>query len=170
MRATREGWFITREGIAHCPAHIPDWVPAWRERKRLKRLTIPVEHAAGPMLRGGQLCSRCGMVLWAAPVVPGAAPPMTPRWPEGEVIYTDSEGTSVIALDGKNYQACLPYWPKPGHRMRSLDMHVRRAIDLLASCTDDELEQAIVNLGPEGRRRLRNCLLPPSRRSKRKAG
>jgi hypothetical protein len=34
-----EGWFFSMEDpkIAHCPNHLPDWVPAWREKKRLER-------------------------------------------------------------------------------------------------------------------------------------
>lgn len=34
IRAQEQGWFFSRKtGEAFCPAHEPDWVPAWRERK-----------------------------------------------------------------------------------------------------------------------------------------
>ena len=27
-----EGWFFSKAGEAYCPEHLPEWVPAWRER------------------------------------------------------------------------------------------------------------------------------------------
>ncbi len=30
IRAQREGWFFSRDNIAYCPAHVPEWVAAWR--------------------------------------------------------------------------------------------------------------------------------------------
>lgn len=36
VRAQQEGWFFSRrEHLAYCPEHVPDWVSAWRERRRL---------------------------------------------------------------------------------------------------------------------------------------
>ena len=32
-----DGWFFSKEGPAWCPEHLPDWVPAWRERQKAKR-------------------------------------------------------------------------------------------------------------------------------------
>jgi hypothetical protein len=32
--AQREGWFMQRNGDSWCPDHVPDWVEAWREKKR----------------------------------------------------------------------------------------------------------------------------------------
>lgn len=34
IRANSLGWFFQLNGMNWCPDHIPDWVPAWRERKR----------------------------------------------------------------------------------------------------------------------------------------
>jgi hypothetical protein len=36
MKADREGWFHSKTEGAFCPAHVPDWVPAWRERQAAK--------------------------------------------------------------------------------------------------------------------------------------
>ena len=33
-KAHNEGWFFSyRAGDVFCPAHVPEWVPAWRARK-----------------------------------------------------------------------------------------------------------------------------------------
>jgi hypothetical protein len=41
MKADRAGWFHSKaEGTAYCPAHIPDWVPAWRERQAARKFEI----------------------------------------------------------------------------------------------------------------------------------
>jgi hypothetical protein len=41
MKADREGWFHSKaEGLAHCPAHLPDWVPAWREKQARNRYAV----------------------------------------------------------------------------------------------------------------------------------
>lgn len=40
MRASREGWFFPRDrddGRGWCPAHLPDWVPAWRAKQAARR-------------------------------------------------------------------------------------------------------------------------------------
>lgn len=34
--AQRDGWFLSRNGPAWCPKHIPEWVTGWRERKAAK--------------------------------------------------------------------------------------------------------------------------------------
>lgn len=34
IRAGNEGWFFQKGGISYCPEHVPDWVPAWRERQK----------------------------------------------------------------------------------------------------------------------------------------
>jgi hypothetical protein len=35
MKAQHEGWFSSfRENLAYCPEHVPDWVPAWRDRRQ----------------------------------------------------------------------------------------------------------------------------------------
>lgn len=32
---SKPGWFYSRYGSeAYCPEHVPDWVEAWRKRKR----------------------------------------------------------------------------------------------------------------------------------------
>jgi hypothetical protein len=38
MKASREGWFFPKDqqGRGWCPAHLPDWVPAWRARRAAK--------------------------------------------------------------------------------------------------------------------------------------
>lgn len=37
VRAHEAGWFFSRrEGLAYCPEHVPDWVPAWRARQARK--------------------------------------------------------------------------------------------------------------------------------------
>lgn len=34
IKAAEAGWFFSRaKDEAYCPAHVPSWVPAWRERK-----------------------------------------------------------------------------------------------------------------------------------------
>jgi hypothetical protein len=38
IRAQAAGWFFSRrEDAAFCPDHVPDWVPAWRERQKAAR-------------------------------------------------------------------------------------------------------------------------------------
>jgi len=37
IRAGSEGWFFPREGGAWCPDHLPEWVPAWRERQKKRK-------------------------------------------------------------------------------------------------------------------------------------
>lgn len=34
IKAQGEGWFFAKDGIAYCPEHVPEWVAAWRERRR----------------------------------------------------------------------------------------------------------------------------------------
>jgi hypothetical protein len=36
MRADKDGWFHSKAEGAFCPAHVPDWVPAWREKQAAK--------------------------------------------------------------------------------------------------------------------------------------
>lgn len=36
VKAHDAGWFQQNDGGAWCPEHVPDWVPAWRERQRLR--------------------------------------------------------------------------------------------------------------------------------------
>lgn len=31
--AGREGWFFQRDDSAFCPKHVPEWVPAWRQKR-----------------------------------------------------------------------------------------------------------------------------------------
>jgi hypothetical protein len=34
IRAQERGWFFSRkEERVYCPAHVPDWVAGWRERR-----------------------------------------------------------------------------------------------------------------------------------------
>lgn len=35
-RAESEGWFLQKNGDAWCPDHNPDWVAAWRARRKKK--------------------------------------------------------------------------------------------------------------------------------------
>jgi hypothetical protein len=38
MAADRKGWFHSKaEECAWCPDHVPDWVPAWREKQAVRR-------------------------------------------------------------------------------------------------------------------------------------
>lgn len=34
IRASDHGWFFGRNGDVFCPEHVPDWVAAWRERRK----------------------------------------------------------------------------------------------------------------------------------------
>jgi hypothetical protein len=44
VKAGSEGWFFSRaEDKAYCPAHEPDWVPAWRARRGQARVTTGFE-------------------------------------------------------------------------------------------------------------------------------
>lgn len=36
IRAQDDGWFLKKGGEVYCPAHIPEWVDAWRDRKDRK--------------------------------------------------------------------------------------------------------------------------------------
>lgn len=38
IKAHDAGWFTQKDGTAWCPQHVPDWVPAWRERQRLRAI------------------------------------------------------------------------------------------------------------------------------------
>ena len=33
-RIKASDWFFSKDGKSYCPAHVPEWVEAWRERKR----------------------------------------------------------------------------------------------------------------------------------------
>jgi len=34
IQASADGWFNARDGeTRYCPEHLPEWVPAWRQRK-----------------------------------------------------------------------------------------------------------------------------------------
>jgi hypothetical protein len=38
IRAAQAGWFFPKYGdIGFCPNHLPEWVPAWRERQKEKK-------------------------------------------------------------------------------------------------------------------------------------
>lgn len=34
-KAHKDGWFLAKDGSSFCPAHVPEWVAAWRRRKKL---------------------------------------------------------------------------------------------------------------------------------------
>jgi len=34
IKANDAGWFFQRNGDCWCPDHIPEWVPAWREKMK----------------------------------------------------------------------------------------------------------------------------------------
>jgi hypothetical protein len=37
MKADGEGWFHSKaEEQAYCPAHVPEWVPAWRAKREAR--------------------------------------------------------------------------------------------------------------------------------------
>lgn len=36
-KAYSEGWFEQKDGTIWCPAHVPDWVDAWRARQKAKK-------------------------------------------------------------------------------------------------------------------------------------
>lgn len=40
-RIKAEGWFFTKTGKAYCPDHRPEWVAAWRKRKKEKNGSSP---------------------------------------------------------------------------------------------------------------------------------
>lgn len=41
IRAAEAGWFFSRQDeCAYCPAHVPDWVPAWREKQAARRFPV----------------------------------------------------------------------------------------------------------------------------------
>ena len=41
QNAANEGWFASRaEGVSYCPAHLPDWVPAWREKQEKNKFEV----------------------------------------------------------------------------------------------------------------------------------
>lgn len=167
VKAANEGWFFAKDGTAYCPAHVPDWVAGWRENRK-RKMAAPsgaVEHLAGPMLRGAQLCGRCATVLWS-PDSPQQDPPvMVPRWASGAPLFANDEGISVVA-GNDDYEQCRPYWPGEGHRLRSMPVYTERALRTLCEASDDDLKAAMEAIGPAGRRRLRDFLVPPSRRSK----
>ena len=33
VNASRDGWFVKKDGTAWCPDHVPAWVEAWRNRE-----------------------------------------------------------------------------------------------------------------------------------------
>ena len=47
IRAADDGWFFSRqEDTIYCPAHVPDWVPAWRSRQARRVDVTAVKVAA----------------------------------------------------------------------------------------------------------------------------
>jgi hypothetical protein len=41
IKATEQGWFHSHaEGLAYCPGHVPEWVPAWREKQAARRFEV----------------------------------------------------------------------------------------------------------------------------------
>ena len=66
IRASDAGWFFQKDGVAWCPAHIPEWVGPWRARKReeAEMQSFVIAVAGGSVTvnsRGGKLsCSYQG--------------------------------------------------------------------------------------------------------------
>ena len=58
MKADREGWFHSKaEETAYCPAHIPDWVPAWRARQAAWKFEVDGTFTRLPAALQCQGCS-----------------------------------------------------------------------------------------------------------------
>jgi hypothetical protein len=58
MRAVAEGWFISRaEEASYCPAHLPEWVPAWRAKQAARRFEVAGQHHAAPAVLACGGCS-----------------------------------------------------------------------------------------------------------------
>jgi hypothetical protein len=71
------------------------------------------EHTAGPVIRGAQLCSRCGEVLTAG----GRTP-----YPDGTRVASDGAG-HARSVTGWPYTPCEPWNPAPGERPRPAAVH-----------------------------------------------
>jgi hypothetical protein len=66
MKADRDGWFHSyQEECAYCPAHVPEWVPAWRA-KRAAALHKVRKSVTG--LPSEVRCSGCDLSLSEKPV------------------------------------------------------------------------------------------------------
>ena len=58
MKADREGWFHSREEeAAYCPEHVPDWVPAWREKQAALKFKVDSTYVRLPATLQCQGCS-----------------------------------------------------------------------------------------------------------------
>ena len=59
MKADRGGWFHSyQEEQAYCPDHVPDWVPAWREKRAAKLHKVRRSVTGLPTV---VRCSGCGL-------------------------------------------------------------------------------------------------------------
>lgn len=47
IRAHEAGWFFQKERVAWCPAHVPDWVGPWRDRKKAEMWSTSIAVAGG---------------------------------------------------------------------------------------------------------------------------
>jgi hypothetical protein len=57
IRASEAGWFFSREEeAAYCPAHVPDWVPAWRAKQAARKFRVQGTQAKLPATARCQGC------------------------------------------------------------------------------------------------------------------
>lgn len=59
IRAGEQGWFHSKaEAVAFCPAHVPEWVPAWRAKQEACQHKVKVSFSKRPAVlkcAGGDL-------------------------------------------------------------------------------------------------------------------